>query len=236
MNNNMAALQGVAFAFLAGMLCALVVGLGIGIYLLYLVYTCYARLPARYRRMEPGMVWLLLIPLFNLYWQFVVYLGLSQSYQAYFRARGRRDVGDCGYALAMTFTIGLVAMIPFGFIPNHYVQLLRGFMTLAFVVVYIIYIVTMVGLRNQIGTGESRRRRRDDDDDDHDDEDDDDRPRRRASSRGRRDDEDEEDEDEPPRSRKTGITSSPSPERKKKKYEDEDEDDEDEDDRPRRRR
>lgn len=40
------------------------------------------------RTMQPGMVWLLLIPLFNLVWGFIVVLGLSRSLANEFARRG----------------------------------------------------------------------------------------------------------------------------------------------------
>jgi hypothetical protein len=61
--------------------------------------------------MEPGKVWLMMIPFFNLYWVFPVFLGLSESYQAAFAARGRTDVGDCGRQLALWYCISVAAFI-----------------------------------------------------------------------------------------------------------------------------
>lgn len=40
------------------------------------------------RTMEPGMVWLWFIPLFNLVWQFLVVLAIARSVGNEFRARG----------------------------------------------------------------------------------------------------------------------------------------------------
>lgn len=40
------------------------------------------------RTMEPGMVWLLLIPFFNLIWHFFVVLGLAKSLGNEFKRRG----------------------------------------------------------------------------------------------------------------------------------------------------
>jgi hypothetical protein len=219
--------------------CVFIIALGIAIYLLYLVYTCHARLPSKYRRMEPGMVFLILIPLFNLYWQFPVYVGLSEAYKNYFRSRGRDDVGDCGYGLAMVLCILQVVLfvtVPLAAVQNVFVQYVRGALGLSVFVMMIVYLVKMVGLRNQIGgtSGKSRRSRRYDDEDDYDDDydDEDDRPRKRLGSKKDRYD-DEDDEDVPPK-KQSGITADPGKTSKKKRYDDEDEDEED--DRPRRRK
>ena len=49
-----------------------------------LLYGCLSRVPQEYQRMKPGLVFLLLIPLFNLIWNFFVFLRIPESYQAYF--------------------------------------------------------------------------------------------------------------------------------------------------------
>jgi hypothetical protein len=54
------------------------------------------------RAMSPGMVWLLLIPFFNLVWQFFVVLNMSKSLGAEFQRRGIPEEPDPGQ------TIGLV--------------------------------------------------------------------------------------------------------------------------------
>lgn len=43
-------------------------------------------LPPEFRLMEPGMVWLMCIPCFNIIWIFFVYPRIARSYQNYFRA------------------------------------------------------------------------------------------------------------------------------------------------------
>lgn len=66
------------------------------------------------RTMEPGLVWLNLIPLFNLVWQFVTVSRVSASLATEFRARGRdHNKGDYGYALGMTaFALFLAVIVP----------------------------------------------------------------------------------------------------------------------------
>jgi hypothetical protein len=71
----------------------------------YVLYTSLARIPPQFRQMEPGQVFLLLIPFFNLYWLFVVYQKIPQSFRGYFNAIGRYDVGDCGEQMGLWFAI-----------------------------------------------------------------------------------------------------------------------------------
>ena len=79
-----------------------VVWLGISILICWLLARCYKAIPASHRSMEPNMVWLNLIPLFNFVWNFFVYLRLSDSFQSYFREKGDSSVGDCGRKIPAT--------------------------------------------------------------------------------------------------------------------------------------
>lgn len=58
------------------------------------------QIPERCRLLEPELVWLLLIPIFNLYWNFRVFPAVAESFQLTFYSRGIADVEDCGERLA----------------------------------------------------------------------------------------------------------------------------------------
>ncbi len=81
------------------------VSLAVPILICWLTYKCLASIPNEFRRQEPAMAWLLLIPLFNIVWMFFVFLPLARGYQAYFQSRGRTDVGDCGYKLSHSMCV-----------------------------------------------------------------------------------------------------------------------------------
>jgi len=90
------------------------IGIAIMAAILYFVSTWLSRIPAEYRRQEPNMVWLALIPIFNLFWMFMVFPKVAESYQAYFQAQGVTDVGDCGRQIALWMCICVVAsIVPF---------------------------------------------------------------------------------------------------------------------------
>ncbi len=70
-------------------------------------------IPPRYRFQEPNMVWLLMVPLFNLYWNFKVVPVLAESFQLYFYSRGIADVEDCGERFARWYCyLALTWVIP----------------------------------------------------------------------------------------------------------------------------
>ena len=55
----------------------------------YMLYISLQAVPPEHRKMPPGQVWLLLIPLFNLVWNFFVFQRIPESYQSFFHSRGR---------------------------------------------------------------------------------------------------------------------------------------------------
>jgi len=102
MDGALAAILAVIFAFLAFFLIA---GLVINAVICFLLSKCYRSIPEPYRLMPPIQVWLLMIPCFPLVWNFFVYLKLADSFKSYFNAVGRYDVGDCGKAIGLAYSI-----------------------------------------------------------------------------------------------------------------------------------
>lgn len=90
------------------------------------------------------MVWLLLIPLFNLIWNFFVYQKLPDSYKSYFSSQGRTDVSDCGKGIGLAYAISAAACI---------VPCLNYLAVPAALVLLIIFLVKAMGLKNQIPEG-----------------------------------------------------------------------------------
>jgi hypothetical protein len=99
------------------------------------------RVPPQFREMEPGLVWLLLIPCFNLIWNFFVFPKTSRSLKAYFESVGDRTVADCGEGLAMAYCIlAVVSLAPY-----------LGCLTyVAAMVVLIVYLVRVNELKDRI--------------------------------------------------------------------------------------
>jgi hypothetical protein len=132
-----------------------IVGLAIAIFINYLLYDAFRRVPQPFRLMEPGMVWLLLIPCFNIIWNFWVFPKLSDSMKAYFDSVNRTDVGDCGRQLGMFYcfmTIApLVLCLP-SCIPmiGMLFSCLSSLCSLGSLVLLILYLVKVTGLKKQI--------------------------------------------------------------------------------------
>lgn len=108
----------------------------------WLLMNCFTAVPSEHRKMEPGRVWLLMIPLFNLVWNFFVYPGLADSYRATFDKRPDANVaGDCGRTLGLALSVcSAVSVIP----------CIGMFTGLAALVLLIIYLVKAHDLRRRV--------------------------------------------------------------------------------------
>jgi hypothetical protein len=98
-------------------------------------------IPPHYRFQEPGHVWLLMVPLFNLYWNFRVFPALAESFQVYFYSRGIADVEDCGERLARWYCY---------LAPTFIIPCLNLATGIAGLVVLILFLVEAGQLKNQI--------------------------------------------------------------------------------------
>jgi hypothetical protein len=126
-----------------GILCGLTFALAISAVVCWLTYDALKALPPEFRKMDPPMVWLLMIPLFNLVWNFFVFQRVPESYANYFHSRGRTDVGDAGKTLGLWYAILAACSI----IPC--VGLFAG---LASLVLLVLLLVKLTTLKNQIAT------------------------------------------------------------------------------------
>jgi hypothetical protein len=143
-----------------------VVGLALLIWMLVTWSSCLNRIRPRNRKMEPGQVWLNLIPCFNLVWLILTILKVSDSLRNEYEDRGLRGDDDFGRTMGIVYYITLLVCGPIGWI---------------FLLIYRGKIAAYT--RKLAGGGRERddddeedrppRRRRDEDDED------DDRPRRR---------------------------------------------------------
>ena len=91
----------------------LLITLIIHIFVCWLLYGTFERIPQRFRAMDSGLVWLLLVPCFSVVWNFFVYPKISRSFKAYFDSVNDTTVGDCGQQLGLFYAIAAAcALIP----------------------------------------------------------------------------------------------------------------------------
>ena len=130
--------MGVLFTVIGVIIC---LSVAVAVVICFLIFDALKRLPPSFRKMDPAMVWLLLIPCFNVIWNFFVFPKVSDSYSAYFASQGRTDVGDAARGLGMAYAIcSACAMVPcVGYVAGP-----------ASLVLLIIYLVKITGLKNQV--------------------------------------------------------------------------------------
>jgi hypothetical protein len=137
-------------AFAAGVLIFVAGGcfffLAIHGFVCWLLSGWLKRVPEAHRKQTPGMVWLLMIPLFNLFWNFMVFPKVSESFDSYFKSKGEAVPSTAN--LAQIFCIVAAASFVVGFIPI--LGMLSGIGGLAALVLLIILLVKYSDLKNRI--------------------------------------------------------------------------------------
>jgi hypothetical protein len=132
-----AAIAGIAVLW---MLCV-VIGLAITIFFILTLQKALNRCSPENRAMQPGMMWLLLIPLFNIVWIFFVVINMAKSLGAEFTKRGIVSDPEPGKTLGLAYAIlAICSVIPF-------VGFLAG---IGCLVCFIMYWVKIAGYSKQL--------------------------------------------------------------------------------------
>jgi hypothetical protein len=96
------------------------------------------------RAMTPGLVWLSLIPLFNLIWNFFIVLALAKSLGNEFRSRGMQAEAEPGQSIGLAYAILFCcAIVPF-------LGILAAF---AGIVMWIVYWVKIADYSRRLALG-----------------------------------------------------------------------------------
>lgn len=111
------------------------------IFYLLMLQTALSRCSPESRTFPPGLVWLGLIPLFNLIWNFILVIGIAKSLGNEFRRRGVVASPSPGLALGLTMSICGISFVD----PS-----LRIWGTVAEYVLWIIYWVMIARYSSRI--------------------------------------------------------------------------------------
>lgn len=120
------------------------IGLAVHAVVCYLLFVLQKAIPKQHQRIEPPMIWLLVIPLFNLVWNFFVYQQIADSYTSVFASRGQPQRGGAERQLGLAFSICAACSV---------VPCLGALAALAALVLLIIYLVKMFALKTELETG-----------------------------------------------------------------------------------
>jgi hypothetical protein len=119
---------------LCGFLCLMFL---VQVWVCWILYDAWNKVPQQCREGEPFHAWLLLVPICNLVMPFFVHPRISRSYRAYFAAYQVYDVGDCGEKKGTTFAILMACSV----VP--YLGLLAMLGALAVEIVYVLEIMKL---------------------------------------------------------------------------------------------
>jgi hypothetical protein len=174
-------------AIFGGVMCVIfIIALTIQIFFLLNISKTLTLVSPRNRKMEPGMVWLNLIPCLQMVWTFLIVLRTAESLDDEFYDRRLRSGGDYGKGVGLGWAIcAVLSAIPY----------IGAIFSIPALICFILYWVKIHGYRKQL-EGYSKYG------DDDDDEDYEDRRDRRDRRRDRDDDDDDDDEDDSPRRRR----------------------------------
>lgn len=93
------------------------------------------------RQVEPGNVWLMFIPLFNIIYPFILYPKITDSVKLEMESRGIAETGDYGRGIGIALPVtGLCGIIP----------VIGILASLANLVLFILFWVKMAGYKNTL--------------------------------------------------------------------------------------
>lgn len=128
-------------------LIALAIGIVIAVFFLKNLQDLLKECDPVNQQMPPVNVWLMFIPFFNIVYGFIMYPKISETLRREFDYRNAPQGGDYLKNLGLTMAIlNVVGVIP---VPES-IQLLKGVISIASLVVFIIYWVKAADLKNKL--------------------------------------------------------------------------------------
>jgi hypothetical protein len=134
-------MTGVVLFIVVVILLILCIPILIGIFYCLTLQKALSRCAPQNRAMSPGLVWLFLIPVFNLVWHFFIVINMSKSLHAEFAYRGIQEEPNPGQGIGLAACIlHVCSCIPY-----------VGFLALiGFLVCWIMYWVKIAGFSDRI--------------------------------------------------------------------------------------
>jgi hypothetical protein len=120
---------------------SVIISIVVGIFYCLTLQKALSRCSPQNRTLSPGLVWLYLIPIFNLVWHFFIVINLSKSLHAEFVSRNIVEEPNPGQGIGLaTCILNCTSWIPY----LGYITGIAGF------VCWIIYWVKIAGFSNKI--------------------------------------------------------------------------------------
>jgi uncharacterized membrane protein len=134
--------------------CASVVGIVVHVFFLLTLQKALFRVSPWNRLLEPALVWLAFIPIFNIVWNFYLATRIPDSLRNEFRERGRDDGSDYGKSVGLAYAILVLVLAPLNIIRQFSriegMTCISGPILLAGLVVFIIFWVKIAGYSGRL--------------------------------------------------------------------------------------
>ncbi|MGZ4116172.1 MAG: DUF4328 domain-containing protein [Bacteroidia bacterium] len=129
-------------AFLIVFVIAAIIGIVVMVLYLLTLQNALKAISPENQKMPPGQVWLALIPLFGLVWQFIIVNRMADSLKAEFAKRNISSQEDRpGYSIGLTYCILYCCSV---------IPVLGGLAALGGIVCWIIYWVKIAGYKTKL--------------------------------------------------------------------------------------
>jgi hypothetical protein len=133
----------VVAGFLAFLCVILTVVFVINVIVCFLLYKPLSKLPESFRPFNPGLVFLMLIPIANFVMPFMISISFTDGFKNYFESIGDQSNGDCGKTIGLVWAIaGVCSIIP---IVNYLAPLVA-------LICMIIFVVKLWSMGNKVNT------------------------------------------------------------------------------------
>ena len=126
-------------------------------FLMTLSNTLKAISPAN-RTTEPSSVWLMLIPIFNIVWQFILYGKMKESVNAEYKSKGVSDTFDATYQIGIISAVGGIVSVLYSTLISS-TDIIYNLISLALLVIVIMFWVQVSNHKKRLlslpSTGDS---------------------------------------------------------------------------------
>lgn len=155
-----------AMAFLAAYLgviigvsvCVIIVWLAVAIPFCMSMSKALNQVSESNRQMQPGLVWLFLVPCLNIIWLFFIVIQIPASLQKEFQDRGKDDGSSYGKGMGLTAAILWAVEFVMGCIPFlNYCAPLVGLVGIVFGIIFWVQVAGYAGKLAGGGKGKSSR-------------------------------------------------------------------------------
>ncbi|MDH5682652.1 MAG: hypothetical protein OEZ36_13765 [Spirochaetota bacterium] len=128
-------------AFIIILLIAIIIGLIVVVLFLTTLSNCLKQVHPNHRKITPGQVWLNLIPIFAMGWQFYTVIKIRDSLDLEYRARSLSNRDNFAFGVGIAWcSLSVASILPY----------IGTVLSVASLVLFIIYWVKVAAMKNEL--------------------------------------------------------------------------------------